>query len=314
MEWELSKFTRLTWGSNGHAAGSSCYSESRAGQAGEKLFGSIIKSAKADAKSCGWDVINPEAPQPRGGWLASRDQSGSGLLSHMAQTSQLELQPGPITVIRAPALQADVCCTAHEDIKHHARNWAKLMRQVLLQISQVVQRGTWLPALLHERNKDTRERRNGGSMTLQSMPLAQPVAASLDQGVVPFLAGVSPLPWAQPRSPSWGISLLQQPEGISVPLISVKVHVFHYLSPSLRALCPAPCHCTGKGAMLLLKFWDDQSSASQGVSSTGSPLAEPFIGGYARGRTDMDVLARGTSCSLRVKNSVLTALSSPPLI
>lgn len=126
------------------------------------------------------------------------------------------------------------------------------MRQVLLQISRVVQKGTWLPALLHERNRDIWERRNRGAMTLQSMPLAQPVAASLDQEVVPFLVGVSSLPWTQQRSPSWGISLLQQQEGISVPSISVKVHVFHCLSPNLRA--PAPCHCTGKGARLLLKF------------------------------------------------------------
>lgn len=60
-------------------------------------------------------------------------------------------------------------------------------------------------------------------MTLWSMPLAQPVAASLDQEAFPILAGLSPLPWTQPRSPSWGISLLQQQEGISVPSISVKV-------------------------------------------------------------------------------------------
>lgn len=73
-----------------------------------------------------------------GGWLAKRDQPGSGLSAHMVQTSQLELQPGPIAVIRAPALQADICSTAHEEVKHHARSWAKLMRQVLLQISQMV--------------------------------------------------------------------------------------------------------------------------------------------------------------------------------
>lgn len=54
--------------------------------------------------------------------------------------------------------------------------------------------------------------------------------------------------------------------------------------------------------------------ASQGVSSTGNPLAETFIGGYASGLTDMDVLAHGTSCSLRMKNSALTAPSSLPLI
>lgn len=98
----------------------------------------VMNSAKANAESCGWDVINPAAPQARGGWLAKRDQPGSGLSAHMVQTSQLELQPGPITVIRAPALQADICSTAHEEVKHHARSWAKLIRQLLLQISQMI--------------------------------------------------------------------------------------------------------------------------------------------------------------------------------
>lgn len=136
-------------------------------------------------------------------------------------------------------------------------------------------------------------------MTLWSMPLAQPVAASLDQEAFHILAGLSPLPWTQPRSPSWGISLLQQQEGISVPSISVKVHVFHYLSPNLRALCPAPYHFTGKGTRLLLKFWDDQSSVQ---SLTGNTLAETFTGEYASGTTDTHVLAHGTSSSLRMKN------------
>lgn len=159
--------------------------------------------------------------------------------------------------------------------------------------------------------RGTRERRNGGAMTLQSMSLSQPVAASLDQETVLFLARVSLLPWTQPRSPSWGISLLLQQEGISV-----KVHVFHYLSPNTRALCSAPYYFTGKGTTLLLKFWDDQSCqcrASEGVSSTGNMPAETFIGGYASG-LKMRVLAHGTSSSLRMKNSALTAPSGPQLI
>lgn len=61
------------------------------------MVGNIINSAKASAKSNGWDVINPAAPQAKRGWLASRDQSGSGFSAHMVQTSQLELQPGHIS-------------------------------------------------------------------------------------------------------------------------------------------------------------------------------------------------------------------------
>lgn len=247
MEWDLSKFTRATWGSSGQWAG----------QAGERVIGNIMNWAKANAKSCGWDG-KPKAPCQK-----------------LGKTDVASVTPG--------------------------------------KLSGVV---IWLPALLPERNKDIRERRNGGAVTLQSMPLAQPVAASLDQEIVPFLAGVNPLPQTQPRSASRGISLLQQLKRfLCLPFLwrltsSIVCHPSWWL--------PVLHHITAQGKAQGF-CWSSETTQAQcgaplGVRSTGNLLAETFFGAYASGLTDMDVLAHGTSSSPRMKNSVLTAPSSPPLI